>query len=243
MENVSKDFLDTLSSGLDYYKYNISDNQMAKLILFNTLVMETNTHTNLTTIKDGADSAKKHFLDALNPIATDLISKAKKVIDVGSGAGFPGIPLAIMYPDVHFTLLDTLKKRCDFMQDSVVALELENVEIVWQRAETLGQTIGYREEFDVACARALASMPTLLEYLLPFIRVGGYAVFYKGKSPENEITQSANAMSLLGVDNFSIVPYTIFDETAHYCMVIGEKNRPTPAKYPRKAGLPTKRPL
>lgn len=243
MGNIYKDFIDTLSAGFAQYSYNVTPEQIEKLLLFNNMVMETNKHTNLTAIEDGAESAKKHFLDSLNPVAMDIIKSAKSVIDVGSGAGFPGIPLALMNETVHFTLVDTRKKRCYFMQEAADALNLKNVTVVWSRAEDMGKDQKYREFFDVACARALAAMPTLLEYLVPFVKVDGCTMLYKGGCANEEIAAAKNAIETLGMDNLEILPYTVLDETSQYSMVYGNKIRSTPLKYPRKAGMPTKRPL
>jgi len=243
VDNTNKEFLDTLTNGFTLYKYNITQDQIDKLVLFNTLVMETNEHTNLTSIKDGAESAKKHFLDSLNPPAMELVKKAKSVIDVGSGAGFPGIPLAIVNSNVKFTLIDTRKKRCEFMEHAKDQLKLYNVSVIWKRAEELGRDESYRDRFDIACARALAATPTLLEYLVPFVKVGGYTMLYKGKSLTDELNQAKSAINILGIDDFKISPYTIFDESSQFNMVYAEKIRPTPTKFPRKVGMPTKRPL
>lgn len=240
---MNKAFKETLQQGLDSYGYDITAEQIDKLILFNTMVMQTNKHTNLTAIEDGASSARRHFLDSINPIANGIISKAKKVIDVGSGAGFPGIPLAILHPTISFDLLDTRKKRCEFMQDAISELSIPNANVLWARAESIGQNILHREKYDVACARALAAMPTLLEYLLPLIKVNGYAMLYKGPTPKDEISQATEAISILGGDYFTSKTYTIFGESNNYSMVYGKKIKPTPTKYPRKSGLPTKRPI
>ena len=243
MDNCNQDFINTLISGFEYYGYNVSTEQIDKLALFNKLVMETNEHTNLTAIANGAESAKKHFLDSVNPAIMKLLKAAKNVIDVGSGAGFPGIPFAILNNDINFTLVDTRKKRCEFMEYAKSALNLNNVKIVWKRAEELGQDINYREKYDIACARALAAMPTLLEYLVPFVKIDGYVILYKGKSYQDEIDAAQNAIKTLGIENVQTLPYTIFDESSQFRIIYGKKLRPTPIKYPRKVGLPAKRPL
>jgi len=240
---MNKEFINTLRQGFAEYNYNVSNEQIDKLVLFNNLVMETNKHTNLTAIENGAESAKKHFLDSVNPIAMELVKKASTVIDIGSGAGFPGIPLAILHPSINFTLVDTRKKRCEFMELAVDELKLQNVRVIWKRAEELGKDTNYREQYDIACARALAAMPTLLEYLVPFVKENGYTMLYKGGLAEEELNSAQNAIDTLGMDKFTISPYTIFGESSQYAMVCAEKIRPTPTKYPRKSGLPSKRPL
>jgi len=240
---MNREFINTLKAGFTEYKYTVSDEQIDKLVLFNTLVMETNKHTNLTSIDDGAESAKKHFLDSINPVAMDLVKNAQRVIDIGSGAGFPGIPLAILNQVTQFTLVDTRKKRCEFMEFAINELRLDNVNVIWKRAEELGKDEKHREQYDIACARALATMPTLLEYLVPFVKLNGYTILYKGGLAEDELNSAQNAIDTLGMDKFTISPYAILGESSQYSIVHSTKIQPTPAKYPRKSGLPSKRPL
>ncbi|MBN2879268.1 MAG: 16S rRNA (guanine(527)-N(7))-methyltransferase RsmG [Clostridia bacterium] len=243
MNSQSTEFIDTLIKGFEYYKYSIPQNKIDKLTLFNNLVMATNEHTNLTSIEDGASSAKRHFLDSLNPEALQIIKSANNVIDVGSGAGFPGIPLAVMHDEVRFTLLDTRKKRCEFMQEAVKQLNLKNVTVLWGRAEDYGKDTSYREKYDIACARALATVPVLLEYLSPFLSVGGAAMLYKGSSPEEEISSAKNALSALGMGEINTFLYSVYGDTSEYSMLCSVKINTTPDKYPRKAGIALKRPL
>jgi len=243
VNSQNAEFIDTLIKGFEYYKYSFSQDKIDKLALFNNLVMETNIHTNLTAIEDGESSAKRHFLDSLNPEALTLLKNANAVIDVGSGAGFPGIPLAVLHDDIRFTLLDTRKKRCEFMQEAVKQLNLNNVTVLWGRAEDYGKDESCREKFDAACARALAAVPVLLEYLSPFLRIGGSAMLYKGSSCEEEIHSAKNALYALGMDEIKISPYSVYGDTAEYYMLCSEKRKPTPDKYPRKAGIALKRPL
>jgi len=243
VNNIKNNFADTLKRGFEYYHYNISEDQINKLILFNDLVMDTNKHTNLTSIENGFESAKKHFLDSVNPVAMNIVKGADSVIDVGSGAGFPGIPLAVLNQNICFTLLDTRKKRCEFMEHAVSFLKLSNVKIIWKRAEELGKDTKYREKYDIACARALASMPTLLEYLVPLVKLNGYVMLYKGGQAKNETDSAKTAAQILGINNFIISPYTLFDESSDYAIVYSKKTKNTPDKYPRKSGIPLKRPL
>lgn len=240
---MNNTFIDTLKSGFDEFGYSVSTEQNDKFSLFNDLVMQTNKHTNLTAITDAVESAKKHFLDSVNPVAMDLVKNVSSVIDIGSGAGFPGIPLAILNPSAKFTLVDTRNKRCEFMEMAVDSLKLNNVDVVWKRAEELGKDENYREKYDIACARALAAMPTLLEYLVPFVKIGGYTLLYKGGLAEQELTNAQNAAQILGMGEFSISPYSVFDEASQYAVVYGQKEQITPTKYPRKSGMPSKRPL
>ncbi|MEX1376711.1 MAG: 16S rRNA (guanine(527)-N(7))-methyltransferase RsmG [Eubacteriales bacterium] len=243
MGDIQKQFIETLISGFAEYKYNVSKEQLDKFVTFNKMVMSTNKHTNLTAIEDGAESAKKHFLDSVNPAAMEIVKNADSVIDIGSGAGFPGIPLAILNPQVQFTLVDTRQKRCEFMNSAVEELNLENTKIIWNRAEELGKDTEYREKFEIACARALAATPTLLEYLSPFVKIGGKVMLYKSKYTEEELSSSESAANILNISDFNIIPYSILGDNSSYNIILGKKTNATPIKYPRKSGIPTKRPL
>lgn len=243
MNNTDREFLTTLTEGLKAYNINASDEQIQKLCSFNDMVMSTNSHTNLTAIVTGKESAQKHFLDSLNPQAMKAVCETDNVIDVGSGAGFPGIPLSVMNPGVNFTLLDTRKKRCEFMESVKYKLKLENVTVIWGRAEELGKLPQYRNRYQISCARALAAMPVLLEYLAPFIKIGGYAMLYKGSSAVEDIASAKNAADVLGFGNFENLPYSLPKEDAKLHMVKWLKTNETPERYPRKPGIALKRPL
>ena len=243
MNNSEKEFTDILIKGFNFYNVETSGEQIKKMAEYNSMVMQANEHTNLTAIKDGKESAQKHFLDSANPQALKIISEAKNVIDIGSGAGFPGIVLAVMKPEVNFTLVDTRKKRCEFMESVKTHLGLSNVSIVWGRAEELGKMPLYREKFDAACARALAAMPVLLEYLAPFVKLGGCAMLYKGSIVDEEIAASETAASLLGFSSFTKLSYKLPEDGADLAVIKVVKYAETPSKYPRKPGIALKRPL
>lgn len=236
-------FLRVINEGLEQWEISLSGQQIERLEEFNKLVYRTNEHMNLTSIEDGEPSAKRHFLDSLNPHVLSKINDGCNVIDVGSGAGFPGIPLAIAKPKAQLTLLDARKKRAIFMQEAIVELGLKNVEIICDRAETVARKQHYREQYDIACARAVATMPVLLEYLVPFVKMGGEVVLYKTATPEDEIFASCNAVKVLGIEELLVRTYTVFGENANYSIVSGRKIHQSPTKYPRKSGTPTKRPL
>jgi 16S rRNA (guanine527-N7)-methyltransferase len=164
------------------------------------------------------------------------------LIDVGSGAGFPGLPLKILYPGLRLTLLESIAKKVYFLHELIAALEIENVIVIADRAENLGHDPAHREKYDWAVARAVAHLSPLLEYLLPFCRVGGFVLAQKGIRVQEELSESRVAISLLGGGTPHLIPIHL-PEQNEACLVVVEKLIETPAKYPRRAGMPTKRPL
>ncbi len=236
-------FIDTLRVGLNTWQIDYTEEQIEKLVAFNRMMMAANEHMNLTAIPDGAPSAKKHFLDSLNPPALSMVRSAKSVIDVGSGAGFPGIPLSIMCPEVSFTLMDSRQKRIAFLDEVIAIVGISNAKTLLGRAESIGQDESHREQYDVACARAVASLPTLLEYLLPFVKIGGHTLCYKGTEVDDEIQQSEVATKTLGGDELILENYTLFSEKQKLSIITTSKICATSTKYPRKPGKPAKYPI
>ena len=211
------------------------------------MLKEKNKVMNLTSITDDEGIALKHFIDSLT-IASYVDEEQSKIkgrkvslIDVGTGAGFPGIPLKINKPDLDLTLLDSLAKRLAFLEDVCRELGLENVKFVHSRAEDAGRDKKYREKFDIATARAVANLPVLCEYCLPFVKVGGYFVAYKTASAAEEIAAAQNAVKTLGGGEQRIIKYG--EEDNDHLFVVIKKIAPCSKKYPRKAGLPAKEPL
>lgn len=212
----------------------------AKLEAFNNILLETNKKTDLTNIKP-EDMAIMHYADSILPLANkDLFLEGSSCIDVGTGAGFPGMPLAIVRSDIEFCLLDSLKKRCNFLQFAVQKLDIKNVKVIHMRAEDAAKG-DFRESFDIAISRALAPMNVLLEYMIPFIKLGGRALCWKGPMLFDELGQSVNALEILGakIDKLYTIP---IEGLEHYVQAI-LKIKPTPGKYPRRAGIPNKKPL
>lgn len=201
-------------------------------------LLEWNKKFNLTAITDPEEIRRKHFNESLALLRTSYWSQSHrpiglKVIDVGAGAGFPGLPLKIACPEIKLTLLDATKKKTQFLKHIVKVLELKDVEIIWGRAEEVAQDL--REQFDVAVSRAVAELRVLVEYCLPFVKVGGLFVAYKGEKAREEIKSAAKAIELLGGKLKQI--------TEKPTLIVIEKIRPTPAKYPRRPGVAKKRPL
>ena len=210
---------------------------------YHEMLQTANRSFNLTRIPDDpAEAVDRNYLDCIAPIAHGCPVGARTAIDVGSGAGFPGIPLAIALPQVHFVLLDALDKRVKFLQSAVDALGL-NAEAVHLRAEDAARRPEFREQFDIALARAVAPLNVLAEYLLPFVRTGGQMLALKGPDAENELTQAGAAIALLGGGTGYIEPVSIPGRDWSHRLVAVEKQSPTPEKYPRRAGMPEKKPL
>lgn len=207
------------------------------------LLLEWNAHTNLTRIVEPEEVLIRHFLDSLTCATVTGNLNRMRVIDVGTGAGFPGVPLKILFPAMDLTLADSVGKKTDFLRALVEDLGLGTVEILAERAETLGQDDNYREQFDWAMGRAVAHTRILAEYLLPLVKVGGKMLAMKGSWGEEESAESHHAITTLGGSPPTIHPIQLPNRPDPHTLVIIEKHSPTPAKYPRRPGMPTKRPL
>lgn len=219
----------------------VNDTMCDQLVTYRDLLVEWNEKMNLTNITEEKEVAEKHFADCASILATPYFREKVSVIDVGTGAGFPGMVLKVLNPDISLTLLDSLAKRISFLDEVVMSLGLQGVTTLHSRAEDAAQKPVFRESFDIATARAVASLPVLLEYCLPFVRVGGLFIAMKGTDPQEEIAQSEKALQILNARVKEIVPVAIAD--FNHSLIIIEKTGQTPKKYPRKAGMPTKSPL
>ena len=216
-----------------------------KLFAYQQLLETWNERMNLT--GDAAFDAllDNHLMDSLAPLkAGGLLKPNAKVIDVGTGAGMPGIPLAIVRPDLRITLLDSLQKRIGFLQTVIAELDLANVTAIHARAEDAAWDTHYRERFDAAAARAVAALPVLMELLLPFVAVGGECICWKGPSVAEELEAGMRAAALLGGTTPRQIPVlTPHMPQQRHCLVVSQKRTPTPGAFPRKAGMPSKNPL
>lgn len=233
--------VELLKEGSRQYGVELSNVQADNFIKYMELLKDWNTRINLTAIEDDKDIIIKHFVDSLS-IAPYLKKSGLSVIDVGTGAGFPGIPLKIAIDDMKVTLLDSLDKRIKFLNEVISITQINNINTIHGRAEDFGLNPKYREKFDISTARAVAALPVLLEYCLPFVKVGGTFIAMKGNNIE-ELKDSKKALSTLGGEIDEVKEITLpFGEMKRNIIAI-RKLRQTPTKYPRKAGKPSKEPL
>jgi len=227
----------------EFSKYNISltEQQTKQFLEYKCLLQEENKKINLTTIDDDIGIIYKHFLDSVTIGTCFDFKTISTVADLGTGAGLPGIPLKIVYPHLHFTLLDATLKKINFIREVINILNLENVNLLWSRIESLSKNIKY----DLVVARALAKLPVLLEYSLPFVKIGGYFIAYKQSDIQTELDSAQNALLLLGgklvkQENINI---SNGNDLVPRCLLIFKKIKSTPEKYPRSAKLINKNPL
>ncbi len=223
--------------------YGMSEVQAQQFEKYFELLVDWNERINLTAITAEYDVLTKHFLDCLMCFKSGVIGGGASVIDVGTGAGFPGIPLKIADDSLNITLLDSLAKRLNFLNEVIGSLDLKGITCVHARAEDGGRDAALREKFDVAISRAVANLATLSELCLPFVRVGGYFVSMKGPGVEEELADAKKAIALLGGEIEQIIPYDIPTTDLHHNLVIIKKTAPVPHKYPRPAPKPAKMPL
>lgn len=226
----------------------ISDDQINCFEKYYELLIEKNKVMNLTAITDKEDVIVKHFIDsiALIPYLTDKginINNKLKIIDIGTGAGFPGLPLKIMMPDVKFTLLDSLNKRVSFLNEVIDELKLKDIEALHGRAEDYASDSKYREKYDICVSRAVANLSTLSEYCIPFVKEDGFFISYKAGESEEEINNSKNAIKILGGKINKVEEFVLPGTDASRVFVFIRKQELTDKKYPRKAGVPAKKPL
>lgn len=217
--------------------------QVNMFAMYEALLIEWNTKFNLTTITDHDKIRVKHFLDSLTCLRIVPEKGSFSLIDIGTGAGFPGIPLVIINPSIKLTLVESVGKKADFCRIAVEKLQLTNTQVITSRAETIGQDKKFRECYDWAVARAVAPLPVLAEYLLPLVRIGGSMLAQKGGDVDIEIGQSENAIQTLGGKLDSVIPITLPNGLGERTLIQIRKITPTPSKYPRRPGTPKKKPL
>lgn len=237
------DIKQQLIEGARVLNVELTDKQADQLMRYKELLVEWNEKMNLTAITEDMEVITKHFLDCLTVQSSIDLTKVKTLVDVGTGAGFPGLVLKIAFPNVHITLIDSLNKRLKFLQHVIDELGLTGIECVHGRAEDLGKNKTYREKFEVCASRAVANLAVLSEYTLPFVQKNGYLIALKGQKLDEELVEGEKAIAILGgtIDKLVdvVVPYT---DLNHRIAKI-KKTKETPKKYPRKAGEPTKMPL
>jgi 16S rRNA (guanine527-N7)-methyltransferase len=221
----------------------LSDKQLAALDIYQQELTAWNAIHNLTAIREPEQVRVKHFLDSLSACLVMHGSPLDRVIDVGTGAGFPGLPLKILYPHMHLTLVESIGKKTAFCEHIVAKLGMVQVDIIQMRAEELGRLDEHRERYDWAVARAVAAMPVLLEYLLPLVRVDGSALAMKGESGPAEAQTAEKATQILGGHLRQLQKLTLPGVVEERYLVVVDKVAATPEKYPRRVGIPSKRPL
>ena len=236
--NLSK-FKDTLSE----WNIELDENQIQQFVQYYEMLIEKNKVMNLTTITEFDQVIEKHFLDSISLGLAMNLHQNLKMIDLGTGAGFPGIPLKIAFPELQITLADSLNKRVLFLQEVIDALKLTKIEAVHGRAEELARNVGYREQYDLCVSRAVANLATLSEYCLPFISLGGKFVSYKSGEIEEEVNDAKKAIATMGGKVSDIHQFTFGDNELHRSFVVIKKVKKTPKTYPRKAGTPSKQPI
>jgi len=221
----------------------LTPSQLSALARYEQELLEWNSRFNLTAIAEPAEVRVKHFLDSLTCMLAMRDSAMDKLVDVGTGAGFPGLPLKIIQPAMQLTLIESVGKKADFCRHVVKTLKLEGVEVIQERVEMVGRLPGHREIYDWAAARAVAGLPVLVEYLLPLVKVGGRMLAMKGESGPAEAQSAEGALRLLGGCLRQLIPVTLPGVAEERFLVIVDKVAATPMTYPRRVGIPIKRPL
>lgn len=232
-----------LTEGCAELGISLSEWQIEQFMIYYENLIEKNKVMNLTSITEFEDVMVKHFLDSLSIVKAVDITKIERILDLGTGAGFPGIPLKIAFPEAEYVLLDSLNKRVNFLNEVIDKCRLDRITAIHARAEEAARNKLYRNSFDLCVSRAVANLSSLSEYCLPYVKENGRFVSYKSGNIDIEIKEAQNAVRLLGGIHRETVHFQLPKSDIDRSLVIIEKIKETPAKYPRKAGLPTKEPL
>ena len=232
-----------LNEGCRQLGISLTEEQTEQFMLYYEKLIEVNQVMNLTAITEFEDVMRKHFLDSLTLVKAVDIKNVKRVLDLGTGAGFPGIPLKIAFPDTEFVLLDSLNKRVKFLYDIIELCRLKKIQAVHGRAEELAGKKEYRESFDLCVSRAVANLSSLSEYCLPYVEKGGLFVSYKSGNIQEELEAAGYAIQILGGRIKDTVKFKLPGSDMDRSLVVIEKIKETPARYPRRAGIPSREPL
>ena len=235
--------LTVLEQGCEQIGISLNEEQKQQFIAFYEYLVEKNKVMNLTGITEFQEVLVKHFLDSLACVKAVDMKKVTTVMDIGTGAGFPGVPLKIAFPHLEACLLDSLKKRVNFLEETFTLLKLQNITAIHGRAEEFAKNKSYRETYDLCVSRAVSNLATLSEYCLPYVKVGGKFISYKSGTVQEEAEQAEKAVRILGGKIQDVVYFNLPDSEIQRSLVVIEKIKPTPGKYPRKAGTPLKEPL
>lgn len=236
-----EEFTKIFNNYLEKLNLTLTEEQIEKFYNYMNLLIEWNKKINLTAIVEPKDIILKHFIDSLT--IEKYIKKGETIIDVGTGAGFPGIPLKIAREDLKITLADSLNKRINFLNEVINKLNLKDIETIHTRAEELGKNKKYREKFDIATSRAVANMSTLSEYLIPFIKVEGKCICMKSSDIDTELENAKKAINILGCEIESKDKFNLPNSDLGRSIIVLRKVKNTPSKFPRKAGTPAKEPI
>ncbi|MDD4599739.1 Ribosomal RNA small subunit methyltransferase G [bioreactor metagenome] len=236
-------FIEAIAKAAEGYKLSFNQEQYAAFDCYYRLLIEWNEKINLTAITQPEEVAVKHMIDSLTCLDQVYFPAGCSVIDVGTGAGFPGLPLKIVRPDINLTLLDSLNKRLTFLQEVVNQLHLKDVILTHSRAEDAGQSKGLRDKHDVAVSRAVARLNILCEYCLPLVKTGGFFVAMKGAKFQEEVSEAKLAVKILGGDIVDVREIRLPGLEDRRAVVYIKKVKATPSQYPRRSGLPEKKPL
>ena len=237
------ELINTFESKIDTLHIELSKEQYSQYVTYYNMVVEKNKVMNLTGITEFDEFIDEHYIDSLSIVNAVDMTRVNSIIDVGTGAGFPGIPLKIAFPHLKITLLDSLNKRINFLNEVIEVLGLQNVETCHGRAEDFGHRKEYREQYDLCASRAVANLSTLTEYCLPFVKVGGQFVSYKSGNVDNELKESSKAIKILGGEAGKVCSFVLPGTDFARTLVPIKKIKMTGNKYPRKAGIPSKEPL
>ncbi|WP_434291784.1 16S rRNA (guanine(527)-N(7))-methyltransferase RsmG [Clostridium botulinum] len=237
------EFFNILQSACNDVNLDFNDKKYNQLISYKNLIQEWNKKINLTAIVEDEEIIKKHFIDCIKIFKSSPIGEAKSLIDIGTGAGFPGIPIKILKEDIEITLLDSLQKRINFLNIVIGELQLKNIQCLHGRAEDYAQEIQHRQKYDIAVSRAVANLAVLSEFCIPFVEKGGYFIAMKGPSVEEEITAATKSIEILGGKIEDIIKIDIEDTDLKHNLVIIKKVKETGKRYPRKPGIIKRNPL
>ncbi len=233
--------LEKFRQELEKLNIDLTEEQTEQFLDYYEFLIETNKVMNLTAITDFDEVIEKHFLDSLSLCRVFELNRQIRVIDMGTGAGFPGIPLKIAFPQIDLLLVDSLNKRIKFLREATKRLSLENVAALHARAEEIAKDKQYREQFDLCVSRAVANLSTLSEYCIPFVKEGGMFISYKSGDIEEEVSAAEKAVAVLGGNINQVYRFELGEQKRSFVMI--EKQKKTPKAYPRKAGIPTRDPL
>lgn len=240
---ISNYDLNMFLRGLEELQITLTNEQLQAFLIYYEMLVEKNKVMNLTAITEYEDVVEKHFLDSLSLVKTVSLSGKRTVLDLGTGAGFPGIPLKIAFPKLHIVLMDSLNKRVRFLEEVIGRLELKNICAVHGRAEEMGRKPEYREHFDLCVSRAVANLASLSEYCIPFVKKEGFFISYKSGEVKEELAQAEKAIKVLGGRLREVSKFQLPNTEMGRSLVVIEKVKSTPKAYPRKAGIPSREPI